>query len=93
MAARSGAALIHCGSIWQRMTRWLACRLQEARFQALGPLTAPMPHDSAVAAAKTKGFPGDPFHAAGLKPPSGYHSPQPGRAGVTGRVPLVVAGL
>ena len=45
--------------------------LQEACSRALRPLPAPMPHESADAAPKTKGFPGDPFHdsfhAAGLK--------------------------
>jgi hypothetical protein len=39
-----------------------AALLQEACSQALGPLPAPMPHESAAAAPKTKGFPGDPFH-------------------------------
>jgi len=51
----------------------LTCRLQEACSRALEPLPAPMPHESATDAPKTKGFPGDPFHdpfhAAGLSVP------------------------
>ena len=34
----------------------LTCRLQEARSQAMGPLPAPMPHESATAALKTVRF-------------------------------------
>jgi hypothetical protein len=48
----------------------LTCRLQEACSRAMGPLPAPMPHESATTATETLGFPGDPFHdpfqAAGL---------------------------
>jgi hypothetical protein len=40
----------------------LTCRLQEACFRAWCPLPAPMPQEIAVAAPKTQGFPGDPFH-------------------------------
>ena len=36
--------------------------LREARCRALRPLPARMPHESAIAAPKTRGFPGDPFH-------------------------------
>jgi hypothetical protein len=40
----------------------LTVRLQEACCKASSPLPAPMPHESAAAAPKTQGFPGDPFH-------------------------------
>ena len=41
---------------------WATCRLQEACSQALEPLPAPMPHESATAALKTVRFLGRPFH-------------------------------
>ena len=40
----------------------LTCRLQEACPGAIRPLPAPMPYESALAAPKTRVFPGDPFH-------------------------------
>jgi hypothetical protein len=40
----------------------LTVRLQEAWPGAFRSLPARMPHKSAIAAPKTRGFPGDPFH-------------------------------
>ena len=46
----------------------LTVRLQEACPGAFRPLPARMPHESAIAAPKTREFPGDPFHAS-------FHAP------------------
>ena len=40
----------------------LTCRLHEACSQALGPLAAPMPHESATIAPRTLGLSAPPFH-------------------------------
>jgi hypothetical protein len=40
--------------------------LREARYRALRPLPAPMPHASATTALKTLGFPATPFHDPSL---------------------------
>ena len=40
--------------------------LREARYRALGPLPAPMPHESATTALKTLGLPATPFHDPSL---------------------------
>jgi hypothetical protein len=58
--AALGTFLSGCGALssWRRPTY----ALREARYRALRPLPAPMPHASATTALKTLGFPATPFH-------------------------------